>query len=258
MYGSSTFFSSDPASGFTPAIVSKTTTYATTTADDVIYVDDSGGSWTLSFPSAASSSGHIWKIIKTNSSTNQVTLDPNGSETLNGYATMKVFTQYEEYEVQSNGTNLFVLGHRAATPWVTDAGFAPNAAGFGTVSNKSIRWRRVGDTMEVQGSFTVGTTVVSQQAFMALPTGYSIDVSKMTAALKNDWGIWSRLTNATTHVNAVDQQGPIMSDGSVTDRVWFVLDSSSNVYVKDNVQAIFSDNTTVTMHFWLPILNWYE
>jgi hypothetical protein len=51
-----------------------------------------------------------------------------------------------------------------------------------TVGNgvSSAKWRRVGDSMEIEGSFTMGTTSsMGTTPTMSLPSGYSIDTSKL-------------------------------------------------------------------------------
>jgi hypothetical protein len=52
------------------------------------------------------------------------------------------------------------------------------SAGFGTVTSINMFYRRVGDVIEVQGSFTCGTTANSV-ARISLPSGFSIDTNKI-------------------------------------------------------------------------------
>ncbi len=53
------------------------------------------------------------------------------------------------------------------------------SAGFGTVTNNVAKYRRVGDSIEVQGSFTAGTTAASIGS-ISLPTPYTLDSTKLT------------------------------------------------------------------------------
>lgn len=58
--------------------------------------------------------------------------------------------------------------------------FTPTvSAGFGTVSNNVGKWKRNGDTMEIQASFTAGTTTTSEGT-ISLPSGYFLDADKLS------------------------------------------------------------------------------
>lgn len=87
------------------AVASKTTTYTATANDDVILADASGGSWTLTLPAAASNTGKVYHVKKTDSGTNTVTVDGNASETINGATTVILKVQNEVLSIVSNGTN---------------------------------------------------------------------------------------------------------------------------------------------------------
>lgn len=81
--------------------------YTTTLNDDVILVDASGAARTITVLAAATlGAGRRQKVIKTDSSTNAVTIDPNGSETINGNATYAITVPLTGIEFESDGTNL--------------------------------------------------------------------------------------------------------------------------------------------------------
>lgn len=90
-------------------IVSKTTTYTATLNDEVILADTSGGAWTLSLPAAAAATGKVYTVKKTSSDANLVTIDPSGSETIDGSTTKTLLTQYSSISIISNGTNWSML-----------------------------------------------------------------------------------------------------------------------------------------------------
>lgn len=73
------------------AVASKTADYTLTNADSVIYVSASGGNITLTLPqqSSVSSSTFIkeYIIIRTDTSSNTLTIDPYSTETVNGAST---------------------------------------------------------------------------------------------------------------------------------------------------------------------------
>lgn len=80
---------------------------ATTTArpiDRVLKVNAAGGAVTVNLPSAAPNLV-TYTIIKSDASANHVTIDPAGSETVNGAATRDLSTQWETVALRSDGSN---------------------------------------------------------------------------------------------------------------------------------------------------------
>ncbi len=85
--------------------VAKTANYTLTGTDDLVLCATAAGSLTLSLPAAASHSGRVYTIIKTDSSVNPLIIDPNGSETINGSTTLTYTKQYDFIQIVSDGTN---------------------------------------------------------------------------------------------------------------------------------------------------------
>lgn len=86
--------------------------YTITATDYVIRADATSGNITLNLPTAASIAGRIYTIIRKDilSSTNIVTIDGSGSETIDGLLTWKLLPG-EKIVVQSDGTNWITLYH---------------------------------------------------------------------------------------------------------------------------------------------------
>jgi hypothetical protein len=89
-------------------LVSKTSAY-TAASETVILVDASGGAVTITLPPAASSSGRRYVVKKIDSSANAVTLDGNGSETIDGATTLPLYCQYDFVGVVCDGSNWLVI-----------------------------------------------------------------------------------------------------------------------------------------------------
>ncbi len=95
--------------------VSKNANYTATINDHTIRVDASGGSRTITLPTAAAAynstvgAGMVLIIKKTDSSGNSVIIDGDGSETIDGATTVTITTQYQSYKIQSNGTSWDVI-----------------------------------------------------------------------------------------------------------------------------------------------------
>jgi hypothetical protein len=75
------------------------------------------GSVTITLPAASGKTGWIYTIKKVSAASNDVIIDPNGSELLDGSSTSKTLTlQWSSITIQSNGTSWFILSsHAAAT-----------------------------------------------------------------------------------------------------------------------------------------------
>lgn len=90
------------------AIVSKTAAYTATATDDVILGDASGGAFTVTLPTAVGIPGKRYTIKRTSSS-NNVTVDGDGSETIDGATTKALATQYAAIVVVSDGTGWHIV-----------------------------------------------------------------------------------------------------------------------------------------------------
>lgn len=142
------------------SIVSKSSGYTLTESDSTILANATSAGFTLELPAAAGVSGKIYRIKRVdNTPDNAVTLDPNGDELIDGAATRALYTQYESVTIQSDGSNWVVLDHKCDTDWEA---YTPTYTGFGTVSFSGMVWRRVGDSMEIQGKLTAGTSTATE------------------------------------------------------------------------------------------------
>jgi hypothetical protein len=97
-----------PTAQPTVTVSTKSTTYTSTTTDDVLLADAAGGAFTITLH-AASTWTKTLTIKRINSGANNVTLDGNASETIDGATTRALTQQYESVTLASNGSNLFVI-----------------------------------------------------------------------------------------------------------------------------------------------------
>jgi hypothetical protein len=91
---------------FTAGVGAASTTALTT--DYTIAVDPTTIAATVNLPAAAGVTGQIFVVKHANASANTVTLDANGSETIDGNLTL-VLTAYNAATVQSTGTGWVIL-----------------------------------------------------------------------------------------------------------------------------------------------------
>lgn len=77
--------------------------------DNVILCDCSSSPISVTLISANGIAGRIFRIVKTDSTLNTVTIVPYGLEKINGQSTYTIDQQYEGVSIVSNGSNWFVL-----------------------------------------------------------------------------------------------------------------------------------------------------
>lgn len=92
------------AAGAALAVSSKTSGYTLTGNDDLILASSSGGSLTLTLPSAAANSGKVFHVKKTDSSSNLVNISTVGIDKLDGINTTKMGSQYDSISFVSDGS----------------------------------------------------------------------------------------------------------------------------------------------------------
>lgn len=85
-------------------VVSKSADYTATDVEETILVDSSGATRTITLPAAANYKGKKYEIIQTSTS-NQVIIDGNASETICGSTTIRLSGVNDSVTIQSDGTN---------------------------------------------------------------------------------------------------------------------------------------------------------
>jgi hypothetical protein len=96
-------------------IASKTATFDVFDDDtsgspkDLYLCDATSGAITADLPAAASHSGRVVTVKKTDASGNAVTLDGNSSETIDGATTKVLASQYDCASIVSDGTEWHLL-----------------------------------------------------------------------------------------------------------------------------------------------------
>ncbi|MCA9130694.1 MAG: hypothetical protein KDB22_26585 [Planctomycetales bacterium] len=88
---------------------SKSAAYTLLITDKGVFVDATSAAVTITLPTAASSSGLDFLIKKIDSSANAVTIDGDGSETIDGATTKVLSSQYDSAGVVSDGTQFWVV-----------------------------------------------------------------------------------------------------------------------------------------------------
>jgi hypothetical protein len=77
--------------------------------DFAIIANSTSGAITVSLPPAATANGRVFVVKRVNAGANNVTVDPFGSETIDGAATNVLSTQWAYVRFVSNGTAWFIV-----------------------------------------------------------------------------------------------------------------------------------------------------
>jgi len=96
---------------YTAKFVTVTANYTVLATDYTIIAKPSASNITIALPSAASSSGRIY-VIKRVSTNRNVTINPSGSELIDGSLTFLIGTNYNSVMIQSDGTAWYIIANR--------------------------------------------------------------------------------------------------------------------------------------------------
>ena len=195
-----------------PAVLAKTAAYTVLVADDgkLIDADASGGAFTVTLPTVASAGdGFVIAVKKTDSSSNAVTVDGNGAETIDGAATRSLSTRYQvefyrcdgtEWHLMSDlsgATGVLMLDRNVAVNEIVNTATETELYNYtipaGLLStNKGVRVTIDGDYLNNSGSsetFTVrvkfGSTTMYADATGNLGSGATRYPTKMVLELFN-------------------------------------------------------------------------
>jgi hypothetical protein len=112
-------------------VVSKTATYTATILDDNILCAPAAD-MTVNLPAVVGMAGKVYTIQKTNSNAFTVTIDPSGSELINGATNMILSAQYQSVTIYCDGAAWYT------TPYSTERRGASTASGNGSTTTFNI------------------------------------------------------------------------------------------------------------------------
>ncbi len=93
----------------TLSVVTKTGAYTATTSDAVILCDATSAAFSITLLTAVGNAGLVLHIKKTDSSANAVTIDGDGTETIDDSTTKVLASQYDAVRIVSDGTEWWIL-----------------------------------------------------------------------------------------------------------------------------------------------------
>ena len=93
------------------AYVKKTADYTAKAGDSIIAVDATSGVVVITLPAASGKEGRAYTIKKIDSSVNSVTVDGNGSETIDGVSAYSLSTQWKYVSIYCDGANWLITAN---------------------------------------------------------------------------------------------------------------------------------------------------
>lgn len=174
------------------SFVTKTTTASLTAAQLLALCDGTGGAFTLTLAPAADTEGKRITITKIGTDYNAITVDGDGAEVIDfgngaaaGASSTTLNTPGESIELISNGTKYYLIKRNIPSVWTAftpTIGAITSAPTQGSGATKEARWRRIGDSMEINFNYNqsnAGSGGTGNYLF-PLPSGFTIDSAKLT------------------------------------------------------------------------------
>lgn len=246
-------------------VTSKVGAYTILTTDSVVTGDSSGGAFTLTLPTAVGITGKTFYLKKTDSSFNIITVDGDGSETIDGSTTKSLSTQNESITIVSDGANWQILNRSIPSILQTfsmaavDGGGAISLAdtpdaNLSSLDRISERLMRV--TWDYQHTTNTGAADNTSGAYRwTVPQSLSIDTSY--------YSVTTALLARATFGTAKAYNGSTTWDGSVKgyDSTHVVMsvqsDATSENYVGESGHARITNATIrYTFEMDIAILEW--
>ncbi len=153
------------------AVVTANAAYTPNKNDKTILADASSASFTVTLPAAAGvETGKTFTVKRTNAGGNSIIVDANGSETIDGVASLRLNQRFDYLQLQSDGTNWMVISERISPSLVVNPAL-PYAAtvydgtitsdGNGTINLPGAASVLGGKIFTIKNSATAGTPTLT-------------------------------------------------------------------------------------------------
>ena len=159
----------------------KSASYTVTDADgvSVVYVTTGSTDRTVTLPTAADNAGRVITIKKVDSGTGIVTVDGEGSETIDGLTTRVCYFQYDFMTVQCDGSNWHIIHKNDVSIWVD---FTPSwhTNWPSSPSTNDGKYRRVGKNIEINVYRVEANSDGSGgTCFLTIPNSWVVDTDDL-------------------------------------------------------------------------------
>lgn len=233
----------------------KTTTYSILTTDEVVLLDGTSAGFTATLPTAVGVTGKLYRIKRVDQTlANVVTIATTSSQTIDGVTTRKLCTQYESFEIVSDGTNWQISQHYIDTKTVT----ATPTGSMSTNTTYTGFANRIGKFARFSMKVAFAGAPTSTTLDITLPTGYTMDTASIADASSGNFALGFAALRASGTGLAYPCQLRYLNSTS------FRLHpaEAGNTYLDNNsgftqaVPVTIASGDTIAIDITLPMANW--
>jgi hypothetical protein len=211
-----------------------------------------GGSSVPLVVNNGTSTGNIIEIK--DNGTNRLTIADGGNVTLNGgtiaMGSAKI-TGLAAGSTSGDAVRYEQLPSVAGTITNWAALASMTVTGFGSIANSTFLSRRVGDSIQVRGNFTVGTAT-GVSATINLPT-ITVDTAKLATNINSPVGFWYNLTSGAQTFYSTGGAGVLYFKQTDNTKIYCSVGSTGNSFVESLGNAIVVNSTNFAFYFEVPI-----
>jgi hypothetical protein len=148
-------------------------------ADDLYLCSTAGGTYSATLPTAVGNAGKVFRFKKNTSDFTAMTIDGDGTETIDGATTTTINTSSETLTIVSDGSNWQIVERKIPAVWTS---YTPTISGFsGANAVATGFWMRIGDTIKCRTRLNInGATFTAGDLEMSLPSGLTTATAKLT------------------------------------------------------------------------------
>lgn len=154
-------------------------------------------------------------------------------------------TSASAYVVSFDNFYVWPSNYVYGTPITDWTLYTPTTNGFGNIASVAVYWRRVGDSIQLRGRFTTGTTTAAE-ARVNFPTGLVSASTISTVELAGTWGRGD--TGAAYFTTLMEPSVSYVTFGFQT--------TGNDSITKQNGSAIVASGKVVTINASVPIAGW--
>lgn len=163
-------------------------------------------------------------------------------------------TSAAAYTVKVDTVSVSPTTYVYGTPITDWTSYTPTyGSGYGTVSTSNMKYRRVGDSIEVKGTFVTGT-LTSANGTISLPPGLSIDTSKQVATEPVGRIIRSVSSNTLMYFTALAQTGS--STTAIYQGGPLAINNAVGPFSAVTMSSVGGNGETMDVDFRVPVSGW--
>lgn len=227
-------------------IQTKTTNYTALATDDVILCDATSGAITVTLPAASTMTRRELHIKKTDTSTNKVTVDGNGSETIDSLTTVVLHSKDAFIRIVSDGSNWQLLNYQYGYVISASSGAAGgiNSTSYTDATNQTLSLRTNGKSVRLtiltEAGVSEGNVHIADTSPSDLDYGFIKFMRDATSLGATRIGASSYSTTGSYYApsGAISMIDRFPADGTYTYKVQAKRSNSTGVVYFNYVQLL--------------------